>query len=111
MPNIGPLELAIVLVIVLLIFGPKRLPGLGRQLGTGMREFKESITGKATRTTTTTTTTTRRRRPPHVEAALGRPEGEQAPLEGDAVPRAHAALALHRSRRTDGDRAAIRRAR
>ena len=45
MPNIGPLELAIVLVIVLLIFGPKRLPGLGRQLGTGMREFKESITG------------------------------------------------------------------
>ena len=46
MPNIGPLELAIVLVIVLLIFGPKRLPGLGRQLGTGMREFKESITGK-----------------------------------------------------------------
>ena len=46
MPNIGPLELAIVLVIVLLIFGPKRLPGLGKQLGTGMREFKESITGK-----------------------------------------------------------------
>jgi sec-independent protein translocase protein TatA len=45
MPNIGPLELAIVLVIVLLIFGPKRLPGLGRQLGSGMREFKDSITG------------------------------------------------------------------
>ena len=45
MPNIGPLEIAIVLVIVLLIFGPKRLPGLGKQLGTGMREFKESITG------------------------------------------------------------------
>src|SRR3954466_11315503 len=47
MPNIGPMELIIVLVIVLLIFGPKRLPGLGRQLGTGMREFKESVTGKA----------------------------------------------------------------
>jgi sec-independent protein translocase protein TatA len=45
MPNIGPTELIIVLVIVLLIFGPKRLPGLGRQLGSGMREFKESITG------------------------------------------------------------------
>ena len=45
MPNIGPLELVILLVIVLLIFGPKRLPGLGRQLGSGMREFKESITG------------------------------------------------------------------
>jgi sec-independent protein translocase protein TatA len=46
MPSIGPLELAIVLIIVLLIFGPKRLPGLGRQLGSGMREFKDSITGK-----------------------------------------------------------------
>lgn len=45
MGNIGPLELAIVLVIVLLIFGPKRLPSLGRQLGSGMREFKDSITG------------------------------------------------------------------
>ncbi len=47
MPNIGPLEIAIVLVIVLLIFGPKRLPGLGKQLGTGMREFKDSISGKS----------------------------------------------------------------
>jgi sec-independent protein translocase protein TatA len=46
MPNIGPLELIIVLVIVLVIFGPKRLPGLGRSLGTGMREFKDSVTGK-----------------------------------------------------------------
>jgi sec-independent protein translocase protein TatA len=46
MPNIGPLEIAIVLVIVLLIFGPKRLPDLGRSLGRGMREFKDSVTGK-----------------------------------------------------------------
>jgi sec-independent protein translocase protein TatA len=46
MPNIGPLELAILLLIVLIIFGPKRLPGLGRQLGSGMREFKDSIVGK-----------------------------------------------------------------
>jgi len=45
-PNIGPLELAIVLLIVLVIFGPKRLPGLGRSLGRGMREFKDGITGK-----------------------------------------------------------------
>lgn len=47
MPNIGPLELAIVLVIALVIFGPKRLPDLGRSLGSGMREFKDSITGKS----------------------------------------------------------------
>ena len=40
-------DLIIVLVIVLLIFGPKRLPGLGRQLGQGMREFKDSITGNS----------------------------------------------------------------
>jgi sec-independent protein translocase protein TatA len=46
MPNIGPLEIVIVLVIVLIIFGPKRLPDLGRSLGRGMREFKDSVTGK-----------------------------------------------------------------
>jgi sec-independent protein translocase protein TatA len=46
MPNIGPLELVIVLVIVLLIFGPKRLSGLGRSLGSNMREFKDSVAGK-----------------------------------------------------------------
>ena len=46
MPNIGPLEIIIVLFIVLVIFGPKRLPELGRSMGRGMREFKDSITGK-----------------------------------------------------------------
>jgi sec-independent protein translocase protein TatA len=46
MPNIGPAEIIIVLVVVLLIFGPKRLPDLGRSLGSGMREFKDSVTGK-----------------------------------------------------------------
>jgi sec-independent protein translocase protein TatA len=46
MPNIGAPEIAIILVIVLLIFGPKRLPDLGRSLGRGMREFKDSVTGK-----------------------------------------------------------------
>ena len=46
MPNIGPLEIIIVLIIVLLVFGPKRLPDLGRSLGRGMREFKDSLTGE-----------------------------------------------------------------
>jgi sec-independent protein translocase protein TatA len=39
------MELIVVLVIALVVLGPKKLPGLGRSLGTGMREFKESITG------------------------------------------------------------------
>ncbi len=46
---IGPWEIAILLVIVLLVFGPKRLPEMGRSLGRGMREFKNSITGKEDR--------------------------------------------------------------
>ena len=87
MPNIGPTELIIVLVIVLLIFGPKRLPGLGRQLGGGMREFKDSIAGKGSSDDDddderdAADATDRRK----TEAALGRPEGEHAPLEGDVV--------------------------
>jgi sec-independent protein translocase protein TatA len=46
MPNVGPLELAIVLIIALVIFGPKRLPELGRSMGRGIREFRSSISGK-----------------------------------------------------------------
>jgi len=42
----SPVEIIIILVIVLIIFGPKRLPDLGRSLGRGMREFKDSVTGK-----------------------------------------------------------------
>jgi sec-independent protein translocase protein TatA len=45
MPNIGPLEIGIVLVIVLIIFGPKKLPDLGRSLGSSIREFKGGIGG------------------------------------------------------------------
>ena len=46
MPNIGPLEIIVVLVIVLIIFGPKRLPELGHSLGKGIREFRGSISGE-----------------------------------------------------------------
>jgi sec-independent protein translocase protein TatA len=63
--SIGPLELGIVLLIVLLIVGPKRLPGLGKQLGSGMREFKDSLTSK-------------------VDKDLD--EREDAPLDGEVVP-------------------------
>lgn len=46
MPNIGPLEIAIVLIIVLIIFGPKRLPELGRSLGKGIRDFRGAMDKK-----------------------------------------------------------------
>jgi sec-independent protein translocase protein TatA len=45
-PNIGPLELAIVLVIALVVLGPKRLPEAGRAIGKGMREFRGALTSK-----------------------------------------------------------------
>jgi sec-independent protein translocase protein TatA len=46
MPNVGPFELAIVLIIALIVFGPKRLPELGRSLGRGIREFRGSVSGE-----------------------------------------------------------------
>lgn len=45
MPNIGPMEIAIVLIIALIVFGPKKLPELGKSLGNGLKEFKSSISG------------------------------------------------------------------
>ena len=45
MPNIGPMELIIVLAIALIVLGPKKLPEVGRSVGRGMREFRESISG------------------------------------------------------------------
>jgi sec-independent protein translocase protein TatA len=45
--NIGPLEIVVVLIIALIVFGPKRLPELGRSLGKGIREFRGSVTGES----------------------------------------------------------------
>jgi len=46
MPNISIWEILLLLLVLLLVFGPKRLPEMGRSLGRGMREFKDSVTGK-----------------------------------------------------------------
>ncbi len=46
MGNIGPTEIILLLLVALLLFGAKRLPEIGRSLGRGMREFKDSIAGK-----------------------------------------------------------------
>ena len=47
--NVGPMELIVVLVIALVVLGPKKLPEVGKSLGKGMREFKESISGMSGR--------------------------------------------------------------
>jgi len=44
--SIGPFELIIVLAIALIVLGPKKLPEVGRSIGNGMREFKESLSGE-----------------------------------------------------------------
>ena len=84
--SIGPTELIIVLVIVLVIFGPKRLPGLGRSLGSGMKEFRDSISGKGSDKDfddDEDDSDTRRQ----ASAALGRPDDEPAaaPVDGEVV--------------------------
>ena len=45
MPTPGPMELVVILVIALLVFGPKKMPDLGRSLGKGVREFKDTVRG------------------------------------------------------------------
>jgi sec-independent protein translocase protein TatA len=74
-------DLIIILVIVLLFFGPKRLPGLGRQLGQGMREFKDSITGDSKDDEADS-------RPALTSATASSPESTGAHRESASQPRA-----------------------
>jgi sec-independent protein translocase protein TatA len=79
MPSVGPLELAIILIIALVIFGPKRLPELGRSVGRGIREFRQSVSGKD------------QDEEPEGQAELQRPSSDDAesddaePVEGEVV--------------------------
>ena len=66
--DISPVQIMIVLAIALLIFGPKRLPGLGRNLGSGVRDFKSGITGEPAPTTASVA---------HAVGAEPRPTGEE----------------------------------
>ena len=45
MPNVGPMELIVILAIALIVLGPRKLPEVGRSIGNGMREFRESLSG------------------------------------------------------------------
>jgi sec-independent protein translocase protein TatA len=80
--GLGPVELAIILLIVLVIVGGKRLPQLGRQLGGGMREFKDTVTAKADKHFDDDDDADG-----HGETrpALGRPDGEETPLDGEVM--------------------------
>jgi sec-independent protein translocase protein TatA len=49
MPNVGPLELLVVMIIALIVLGPKRLPEVGRSVGRGLREFRGGLSGEAGR--------------------------------------------------------------
>ena len=77
--GLGPLELAIVLLIVLVIVGGKRLPQLGRQLGGGLREFKDTVTKKADEHFDDDDSGA------DAKPALGRPADEDAPLDGEVM--------------------------
>ena len=77
--SIGPTELIIVLVIVLVIFGPKRLPGLGRSLGSGMKEFKDSVTGRHDRDLDEDDDDRKQ-----AKSALGRAD-DASPVDGEVV--------------------------
>jgi sec-independent protein translocase protein TatA len=75
--GLGPLELAIVLLIVLVIVGGRRLPALGKQLGEGVRGFKDSVTSKAD---------SQWDDDGDAQAALDRPTGsEEEPVDGEVV--------------------------
>ena len=78
--GLGPLELVIILLIVLVLVGGRRLPALGRQLGEGMRGFKDSVTSRADSQWDDDDSG-------HAEAsaALGRSTGEQAPVDGEVM--------------------------
>jgi sec-independent protein translocase protein TatA len=67
----NPLHIAFLVVILLLVFGAKRLPEIGRSLGSGMREFKQSITGEA---------------PPQEQPTLPPAQPQQAPAQTAASP-------------------------
>ena len=68
----NPLHIAFLVVILLLVFGAKRLPEIGRSLGSGMREFKDSITGEAKQPTLTQAA-------PQPEVTPAPPPAAQAP--------------------------------
>jgi sec-independent protein translocase protein TatA len=80
----NPLHIAFLVLILLLVFGARRLPEIGRSLGSGMREFKDSITGESKQPTLTQAT-------PQPEATPAPPPAasEAPPAQAPAEPTPH----------------------
>lgn len=89
---LSPWELLILVFVVLLVFGPKRLPEMGRGLGRGMREFKDSITGKDEK---------RALAAKEAEAAAGAPADQAPGAAADRGPAGAEAPAAPRDRDRD----------
>ncbi len=81
----NPLHIAFLVVILLLVFGAKRLPEIGRSLGSGMREFKTSVTGEANQSQQALPPTGAQQQPaPPTQAP--QPAAAQAPAPPAQVP-------------------------
>ena len=77
----NPIHIAFLVVILLLVFGAKRLPEIGRSLGSGMREFKQSVTGESTHQNTLTAA--QQQQPPPAAQA---PVAQAAPVAPAPIP-------------------------
>ena|SRR5213595_4099136 len=80
----NPLHIAVLVVILLLVFGAKRLPELGRSLGSGMREFKDSITGSSS--TPEQPTLPAATQQPVQPPAQAQPQAQPAPPQAQPAP-------------------------
>lgn len=80
----NPLHIAFLVVLLLLIFGAKRLPEIGRSLGSGMREFKDSVSGASSQPTISQTT--QQPQAPVAQAPTPVPEQQPAPVEPTSQP-------------------------
>ncbi len=81
----NPLHIAFLVVILLLVFGARRLPEIGRSLGSGMREFKDSVTGESKQPALTQGTQPQPPAPP-AEAQTVQPPAEAQPVQAPAEP-------------------------
>jgi sec-independent protein translocase protein TatA len=92
----NPLHIALLVVLLLVVFGAKRLPEMGRSIGTGMREFKDSISGDSTPSLTQATQqplapaqSTAVQAPAPVHAPAAPPAAADAPVAGPPAGPAH----------------------